>query len=242
MTTDASLPEYDVFLRRFLDAGYSPALMAATLPAPDRTLYLRHDIDFDCGYALATAKIELTLGIRATYYIMLTSPTYNALSHENITCIRQIRDMGHKVSLHFDPTAHEDVPAGLAKETRFFEETFDVPVDIVSIHRPSPEFVESNDPIAGIAHTYQDKYTKDIFYSSDSQGRFRFGMTSESEAFHERRSIHLLIHPVWWILQGDTPQAKLEVHVRRFMRGYLGAMETNCKTFTAADARQSLGL
>ena len=113
----------------------------------------------------------------------------------------------------------------------------------MSIHHPSQEFIDSNDPVAGITHSYQDTFTtKDIFYFSDGRGLFRFGNPLESEAFENRRSIHLLIHPIWWVLDGETPQAKAEVHARHYTSNYLAVMEQNCKPFQATYVARKMGL
>ena len=78
------LPDYRAFLSEFVAAGYQTERRSAAAPTPKGILYLRHDIDFDCGYARALAEVEVDMGLVATYYFMLSSPTYNAFSRENM--------------------------------------------------------------------------------------------------------------------------------------------------------------
>src|SRR5690606_11748332 len=67
-----------------------------------KKLLLRHDIDFSLDYAHMMAAIEAENNIQATYFIMLRSPVYNALSRHSATLLREIVKMGHLIGLHFD--------------------------------------------------------------------------------------------------------------------------------------------
>ena len=48
-----------------------------------RSICLRHDIDFSVKDAYKIALIEKDMGIKANYFFMLSSNTYNPLSNEN---------------------------------------------------------------------------------------------------------------------------------------------------------------
>lgn len=229
-------PAYEDFLGCFLEAGYICAPMDAGVPEKDNTLFVRHDIDFDVAYAHSLARREADIGVNSTYYFMLTSNSYNLLSAENVARVRDIAGMGHKISVHFDPIAYEDFVQGLDSEVKMFERAFKTQVDIISIHRPNEFFLSHNSEICGVAHTYQDKYCKDTFYCSDSQGRWRFGDPRESAAFAERRSIQLLIHPIWWIRPEAEPQAKLDGYVNERIDRFIRHIEDNCKSFSAAQS------
>ena len=95
---------------------------------------LRHDIDFSVEVALEMAKTEKKIGIFSTYFFMMSNSLYNIISKKP-GYNKKIRDMGHKVSLHFDPTAYNNLNS-FKIERNTFKELFDVDVDIVSIHRP----------------------------------------------------------------------------------------------------------
>ena len=106
-------------------------------------LLLRHDVDFSVDYAHAIAKKEFDRAVKSTFFFMLTSNMYNLLSPKNRDLVEDIAGMGHKISLHFDPTCYADLtPFTIERCT--FEELFNVEVDIVSIHRPGT-FLEQND-------------------------------------------------------------------------------------------------
>ena len=47
---------------------------------------------------------------------MLTSNTYCALSQSNKKIIKEIKNKGHHISLHFDPTCYSNINNDLAKK------------------------------------------------------------------------------------------------------------------------------
>ena len=71
--------------------------------AKDRPkIILAHDVDLFPPYALQMAKVEHSLGVRATYFILQHSEFYNAMSPENMAIWKEIRGMGHEIGLHYN--------------------------------------------------------------------------------------------------------------------------------------------
>lgn len=70
----------------------------------EKPCILRHDIDFSLKKALEFAEVEQNQGIRSTYFVLLTTDMYNAMSKEAGQMIRAIMRMGHEIGLHFDET------------------------------------------------------------------------------------------------------------------------------------------
>jgi hypothetical protein len=66
-------------------------------------LILRHDVDVSPLSALKMAEIEKNLGIRSTYFILLSGPFYNILEGENAKILQRISKLGHEIGLHFWP-------------------------------------------------------------------------------------------------------------------------------------------
>lgn len=230
----SAFPEYAKFISEIAEAGYRFATMSAAAPSPETTIYLRHDIDFDTEYALQMARIEAQMGVPATYYFMLSSDSYNPLSYYNSQRIREIAALGHKISLHFDPVIYDDMEQGLLNEVTIFKNIFCTPIDIISIHRPNKAILSHEGEIAGIAHTYQARYSKEVFYCSDSQGEWRFGNPLDSQAFANRATIQLLTHPIWWVRGEMDSQTKLDGYVRDRIDRFLRHIEANCKSFSRA--------
>lgn len=192
------LGSYQELIGGFLARGYRTAFFDE-VAGPDGQLVIRHDVDFDCGLAERLSCVEDGMGVRSTWFFLLRSDSYNVFSKANAACVRSILARGHRVGIHFDPTVHEDVEAGFRQEKGMFESFFGVPLAIASVHRPNDFLKDCDRPIAGVEHTYQGKYFKELAYISDSQGLFRFGHPYESEAWRAGKSIHLLVHPLWWL-------------------------------------------
>ncbi len=211
MHSTTALDDYPALLRAFREAGYSCAFFPEW-EGNARTLLLRHDVDFDVAAALELAHLEHAQGMVATYFFLLSSDSYNPFTRDNRERIREIRALGHRVSLHFDPAGYDDFEDGLRQEAGSFERQLGGPVEIISLHRPGARFLAYDAPIGGIPHTYQTRYFRDIAYYSDSGGSFRHGHPLDSGAFREGRSLQLLIHPVWWTYPGDRPQDILRAH------------------------------
>lgn len=193
---------YQIFLNEFIKKNYAFIKFNAPLTASNQML-LRHDIDFDIDYAYKMAQLEKDLNVVSTYFFLMRSDAYNILEPDNINKIKLIKDMGHTISIHFDPTLYDDLEKGFLFEKSLFEQLFDVSIDIISIHRPHEIFLNGEQSFCGVGHTYAPKYFKDIKYISDSGGQFKYGHPYDSEAFKHNDTIQLLIHPIWWVFAKD---------------------------------------
>lgn len=224
------MTEYQELISQFLKKGYKSAFFSSS-PAKKGALILRHDIDFDIGYAYKLSLLEDQLGVKATYFFLMHSKSYNILERTHLDQIRSIMSRGHHVSIHFDPTLYQDIEEGLQKEKEIFEKVFGVKVRCISIHRPSDYFLNNANEICGVRHTYQPTYFKQIKYFADSQGHFRYGSPFDSEEFKNKDTIQLLIHPIWWVTKGSGPLSKLQEFLDYRIDGFKEHMALNCKPY-----------
>ena len=83
---------------------------------------------------------------------------------------------------------------------------------------PSPATLDSqllsNDKkLAGYDHTYMKKFTQNINYCSDSQGRWLYDTPEKiiKKSINKKDfKLQLLIHPIWWNIKNyKTPQKKI---------------------------------
>lgn len=222
--------EYAKLIETFLKSGYECIPFIPTPPA-ENALLLRHDIDFDLAMANKMAALENEMGVKATYFFMLRSASYNLLEIENARLVSQIRKYGHQISLHFDPIIYENFVNGVELELNIFEKFFDMKPECISIHKPAEFFLQYDSLIADIRHTYQSCYTKQISYFSDSQGEFRHGNPLDSEAFRLNRSIHLLIHPIWWVTDNFAPVDILNNFLDTKIKQFQDHIAANCKPY-----------
>ena len=196
---------YESFIKKFIDKGYKCIKFNELNNSKDRQLILRHDIDLEIDLALKMAKIENNLAVQSTYFFLLSNASYNLISSDNVKKVKEIKNLGHTISLHFDMAIYKNPKKGFEYEKDIFSQTFDNPIDIVSIHRPIEKFLENPENYLSTENTYQKKYTKDnITYFADSGGEFRFGNPLDSKAFHNVNNIQLLFHPIWWIDNKNT--------------------------------------
>lgn len=195
-----------------------------------RTVLMRHDIDFSVDDALVMAEVEAKLNFRSTYFFMLSSNMYNLLSKRNRVVVNKIKEMGHKISLHFDPTAHDSLEDFL-EEKRVFENAFKVNVNVVSIHRPGKFLENNNVDLYGTKQTYQDRYFKEYKYLSDSGGRDVSSSVLDFASSSKEQTLHLLIHPVWWVRKLNTPTLTLNHWRQNYFDIITDEIRENCKTY-----------
>jgi hypothetical protein len=104
VTCNFGIQHYLDTINSFKDSGYhiGPVSDYFQNKIYNKHILLRHDVDLSLGYALELALLEKDNGIQATYYILLHSDLYNAMSSEGAKLIKQIRDAGHEIGLHVD--------------------------------------------------------------------------------------------------------------------------------------------
>ncbi len=88
---------------------------------------MRHDADNSLEKAAELAKIEKTLGVKSTYFVLASSDFYNICSRKSRQNLRLIIDCGHEVGLHFDETAYafsdyEEMAQIIVKEGKILRE------------------------------------------------------------------------------------------------------------------------
>lgn len=220
---------YIYIIQTLIRAGFKMSLDWNS-PSTNNKLLLRHDIDFSVEHAFRLAKIESNLDVRSTYFFMLTSNMYNLMSSRNCKLISDIRDMGHKIAIHFDPTVYENLQS-FDLEKKVFEYIFNVKIDIISIHRPGVFLDNNNVKICGVSQTYHDKYFKKMKYISDSGGRDIFKIVNELSPDKTIGGLHLLVHPIWWIETANSPTQALNQWKRWNNEFIRSEIKDNCKSY-----------
>ena len=215
------------------DSGFEFKFFHEKSDDNSKEIYLRHDIDFSLEDALKIAFIEKELDIKSTYFIMLSSNSYNPLNQKNKEVIKKILDLGHEISLHFDPNSYDDFTEGFNIEKIIFENAFNSPIKVVSLHRPGV-FLDSkyrNTSLGGYMHTYQDIFFNKMDYFSDSRGVNLRKILNSSKLSDLKKNIHLLIHPIWWTKQSSSPKERLMLWLDEYNSFLLSETKKNCKVF-----------
>ncbi len=210
-------------------------------PDTGNAVILRHDIDFSIFKALEMAKIESKSNIRATYFVLMSSPFYNTLSFENLNALKEISNLGHEIGLHYDCTLFEGLSQGQMNQRMqlligTLELMTGIKVSSISQHKPAssqlhPQFNNYRD-------AYAPQFTKEIAYLSDS--RMYFGVSDILAFFKKNPRSQFVIHPIWWneklldrknIFQNfkATATNELIIHIEEFENGIEKYFENKMK-------------
>ena len=217
-------------IKTLLNAGYKTSINWSRYPK-NNTLLIRHDVDFSVECALEMASLEINNCIKSSYFFMLTSNFYNILSKKNKRMVEEIQKMGHKVSIHFDPTVYDELD-DFRVEKHTFESTFKTDVDIVSIHRPG-SFLDNNDTkLVGTSHTYETKFFRKMSYISDSGG---YDLKPKIQSLLKKNNgdnLQLLVHPIWWVDGKETVNKTLNRWREEHANFIKNEIRLNCLTYT----------
>lgn len=100
---DFTLNGYQELLKLAISENYN-IVFYEDLGVFNKEMIIRHDIDFSLEKALEIAQLEYNMGVKSTYFVLISSPFYNLYSDANSVIIKSILGYGHKIGLHFDET------------------------------------------------------------------------------------------------------------------------------------------
>ena len=175
-------------------------------------IIIRHDIEYFVDAAFELAKIEFSLGIKSTFFFLLTS-NYNLFSERNSNLINKIKGMGHRFGIHYDAYYLNEnkinLNENLKKQINIFENFFKVKINAISCHRPKLKFSNYNNK--KIFNVYNKEFQRSVKYFSDSQQVFREDV---EELIKSNKNLHLLIHDYTWSSKND----KWEKNIMKFYK------------------------
>ena len=186
------------------------------------------------------AELEASRGIRASYFVQLTSQFYNALEPRVIARLRRIAELGHDIGIHFEPSG--DAPEErLALEARTLESALNVLVRVFSLHNPTTydaALFEANKE-AGLINASAPVWRREFVYCSDSNGLWRHRSLAEVIADTKTQNIYALTHPEWWQDKAMAPRERVKRCVdgraEHSMRDYDELLATNLRPNIGGD-------
>jgi len=191
---------YRTFLERLRADDYDFRGFA-NAPAEGEVV-LRHDVDLSLESALEMARIEAEVGVESTYFVLLTSPLYNALAPANREILRRIEGLGHDVGLHFSTHAYPELdrrpPTGavasrVQEELGVLDSVLDGTPTSVSFHIP-PDWV-LGETFEEFQSAYAPAYFEDVSYVADSSQRWRDDPPTVDS---REEAMQVLTHPGLW--------------------------------------------
>lgn len=203
------------------ECGY-PIADYQQAPEMSRCVVLRHDVDTSLDKAVEMAKVEALEGVRANYFVLLTTDFYNAASLKGQNAIHQLLDMGHEVGLHFDEALYTDAPLetlidAVRREADILSHICGYEISTVSMHRPSQAMLERDFQVPGLINVYGRTFFRDFKYVSDSRRNWREPVL-DVIASGDYDKLHILTHPFWYANQESDIHATVEQFVNRANR------------------------
>ena len=192
--------DYSALIGLLRENGYAFSSYV-NYPGKGKCVILRHDIDYSLEQAVKLARIEKDLGVRSTYFVLLSSDFYNPASSSSYRYLHEILDLGHDIGLHFDETAYSYERFGMEyfirKEARILSDLIDVNINSFSLHRPNHFSLETEIRIPGLINSYGEEFFHGFKYLSDSRRRWREPVEEIIEK-GEFEKLHILTHAFWY--------------------------------------------
>jgi hypothetical protein len=185
----------------------------------ERTVILRHDVDFSLEKAKQLAIFESKIEVKSTYFFLLSSPFYNLNTPYAKNLINFIQANGHEIGLHFDEALYpfislNDLVRNIQNEVSYLSLIINRPIKYVSMHRPSKNVLETDLQLNQVINTYSKKFFSEYGYISDSR---RFWKTDPFQFFNSKKQskIQLLTHPIWY----NEIELSLKESLKSFVKG-----------------------
>ena len=213
---DFTEKHYEIIIKKLIDKKYKFIEYSQVKNfQDDKSVLMRHDVDFSPHRAVRLSSIEKQHNRQATYFIMISSEFYNIFEKEIKKILFEIIENGHSIGLHFDPTIYKinnqnDLEYWLNYEKNIIEKLLQIEINVFSFHNPTSEIMKYNEfKYCGMVNTYSN-YLKDNFsYCSDSNGYWRHKRMFD---FIENTNdnMQLLTHPEWWQENEMIPRERVK--------------------------------
>ena len=179
---DFTLSKYKELLQIMLDNGrkfcsFSSYCLQKEMLADEQLVILRHDVDLKAAKSLATAQVEHSLGIQASYYFRVV-PQSNKPD-----IIKAIVGMGHEIGYHYEDMSLcegnvENAILHFEKQLNYFRQFY--PVKTICMHGAPRSQFDSRDlwkaydyhDFGIIGEPYYDVDFPIVFYLTDTGRRW----------------------------------------------------------------------
>ena len=197
MTCEFSVRHYIETVDEYRKAGYKLIQVKdlSNVNNDDKYLLIRHDVDLSLIAAMSLAAYEFVNNIKSSYFILLYSPIYNALSPTSIEAIKQIVKYQHQIGLHVD-TRYEI--NSIADDMRTLGHITGTKIDSYVQH-----FINETPEIIYPAATdgLRDAIKARFKYLSDSCMNWREGCFCQHIDKYKRLTV--AVHPEWQVFEGS---------------------------------------
>ena len=168
----------------------------------DVGFFFRHDVDISLKKAVEMAEFESKNGIKSTYYILLSSPYYNALEAENLQRIRTLRELGMGIGLHYDNSiklqdANQCCSEIIIQLGMLQHHIGELEEKSVTFHKPlrGVDINEETVNLLNLSNIYSPNFDQRFKYISDSGHNWR---ENPYDIINTNDMVHINTHPEWY--------------------------------------------
>ena len=206
-----SLDGYRSLIATAVQSDYEFAGFAEKVNAARRRIYLRHDIDYSLGVAVELARVNADLGVRGTFCLLLRAQSYNLLSAWALRQAEAIHALGQRLALHFAvpeevPADNKDLAAAVLADFETVRRELPEMEPVFSWHNSTAEVIERGlrCPVRGLVNAYSLRFMKGMPYFSDTNLRHTLAEFESLIRSNEHEELHLLLHPLNWVVGGSS--------------------------------------
>lgn len=204
-------------------------------------LFWRHDVDFSVHRAYKLSLIEKAHNVPATYLFHPNTPFYNLQSRHIVNLISKIKENGHDIGLHFDPSFYENAHISEELEEKIFQtaQSFEwitgIKPHAISFHLYGDlqHLLPKTDLVCDMLNIYSQKIFEKYSYVSDSNGVWRHRRLLDVAQKREEDYLHILTHPEWWTPTPMSPRQRIQ----RCIDGYKNFIECDYDALIAKYGR-----
>ena len=168
----------------------------------DVGFFFRHDVDISLKKAVEMAEFENKNGITSTYYILLSSPYYNALEAENLQRIRTLRELGMGIGLHYDNSiklqdANQCCSEIIIQLGMLQHHIGELEEKSVTFHKPlrGVDINAETVNLLNLSNIYSPNFDQRFKYISDSGHNWR---ENPYDIIDTNDMVHINTHPEWY--------------------------------------------
>ncbi len=179
---------------------------------PGHGIFLRLDVDYDLNWASRMASINCHAGVKATFFVQISSPLYNTFSEDSLHALEAIRKSRQEVGLHFHNHGEKLDVKRLCKEFEALKGICPKAKRVVAWHNPDGDLEPLNIRAhnAGFESAYGDQFFGPEKYISDSNRSntpddiIKFASNSSAQC------LQVVLHPLYWCSGADDMADILE--------------------------------
>ena len=168
----------------------------------DVGFFFRHDVDISLKKAVEMAEFESKNNIKSTYYILLSSPYYNALEAENLQRIRTLRELGMGIGLHYDNSiklqdANQCCSEIIIQLGMLQHHIGELEEKSVTFHKPLRGADINGEAVnlLNLSNIYSPNFDRRFKYISDSGHNWR---ENPYDIINTNDMVHINTHPEWY--------------------------------------------